>query len=66
MMYDLRNKHNKKYNKYFNFLNYFKKIYLLYFLLLLILLFPQQSGEIIGNWIYDFFITIINIVKNGK
>lgn len=32
---------------------------------LTILFFPEQSGRAIGNWINDFFMTIINIVKHG-
>jgi len=60
-MHDLRNK------KTFNF-NFFKKlkwIHLLYLLIGIILIFPEESGNIIGTWILDFFVTIINIIKNG-
>jgi len=61
-MYDLRKKRTT--NKT-NFLIKFKWIHLLYLLIFIIILFPEQTGTIIGTWISDFFVTIIDIIKNG-
>lgn len=59
-MYDNRNSDRKPIN--LKKLKW-KKIIIIT-LLLIILFFPRQSGEIIGGWINDFFITIIdNIIK---
>lgn len=62
-MYDLRNKESNKKTIWYYFSKIRKK-HFLYLLLLLILIYPETSGELIGNWIHDFLITIINIVKN--
>jgi ACR3 family arsenite efflux pump ArsB len=61
-MYDLREK-KKKINKLKLFFNKIKIIHIIYFIILLIIIFPNQSGKLIGNWLSDFFITIIDIIK---
>lgn len=62
-MYDLRYKSVKENKNRFDFFKKFKFKYLFFLILISILLFPKQSGSLIGNWIYDFFITIIDIIK---
>lgn len=53
----------------FNFILFYhnnrKLIKRLFLLIILasIIFFPMWSGEILGNWIKDFFGTIINILK---
>lgn len=57
----------KRFNPYLFFLNNKKIItkYLIICIVLLILLFPQESGQIIGNWLRDFFITMLSVIING-
>lgn len=64
-MHDLRAKEFSKKKKRFRFPFKLKWKYLLYVLLIIIILFPEQSGTFIGNWISDFFVTILDIIKNG-
>jgi len=61
-MYDLR---DGKTIKKVSFLKKLKWIHLIYLLIAIIILFPEQSGTFIGTWISDFFVTIIDIIKNG-
>ncbi len=62
-MEDIRKRKNIK---KINILSYLKKIkfkHIIILILLFILFFPTISANIIGNWIVDFFVTIINIIK---
>jgi len=34
-------------------------------LVLLLLIFPQESGQLIGGWIRDFFVTMFFTILNG-
>lgn len=63
MMYDLRD--SDKPNSKIRFYKKFKWKYLLYLLIGVVILFPEQTGTFIGTWISDFFVTIIDIIKNG-
>lgn len=67
-MYDLRNNNinnDKNYKKiWYDYLSKIKIKHFLYLILLLIIIYPEISGEMIGNWIHDFFITIINKIKD--
>lgn len=67
MIHDGRkiNKPRKRINIYLFYLNnkkIIKKIFI-FLIFLVIILFPTFAGEIVGNWIKDFFGTIINIVS---
>ena len=67
-LYDSR-KPTKRFNWYFYAILYFQKNkkyigkLLLFIIIITILFFPIFSGKIIGDWIKDFFGTIINIIK---
>ena len=39
------------------------KRFIIFVLILIIIFFPVWSGGIVGDWIKDFFGTIINIIK---
>jgi len=65
-IHDARNKFNKPSFKFILFYqNNRKKIkwIILFIVVVFIIFFPVVSGTIIGDWIKDFFGTIISIVK---
>lgn len=67
LIHDARkiNKPKRKFNIYLFYLNNRKSIKKIFIILifLFIILFPVFSGTIIGNWIKDFFGTIIHIIS---
>jgi len=69
MLHDIRKTGGKKFKWTFYVVLFFQKNkkllkkLLILSLILVILFAPIISGNIIGNWIKDFFGTIINIVK---
>jgi len=71
-MYDLRKKNitdNYRLSKVINIVNKIKirhiYITLIIFILFNMVFYTVETATIIGNWLNDFFNTIINILKNG-
>ena len=64
-MYDLRDNEKPTIRRRVFFTKKLKWKHLLYLLIGIIVLFPEQTGTFIGTWISDFFVTIIDIIKNG-
>jgi len=61
-MYDLRDKNKPQ---KINIIKFLKWKYFIFLIIILIILFPLPIATFIGNWISDFFGTIINIITNG-